>query len=81
MKLQGERTIPANVEQTWTALNDPQTLKACIKGCESIEVTGEPILKVPPRSSNSLTMPRIRACVPPRGNHTPHFFSSAWISA
>ena len=41
MKLQGERTIPANVEQTWTALNDPQTLKACIKGCESIEVTGE----------------------------------------
>ncbi|MGE0311639.1 MAG: CoxG family protein [Lautropia sp.] len=41
MKLQGERTIPANVEQTWTALNDPQTLKACIKGCESIEITGE----------------------------------------
>jgi carbon monoxide dehydrogenase subunit G len=41
MNLQGERTIPASVEQTWTALNDPETLKACIAGCESIESTGE----------------------------------------
>jgi carbon monoxide dehydrogenase subunit G len=41
MNLQGERTIPASVEKTWTALNDPETLKACIAGCESIESTGE----------------------------------------
>ena len=41
MNLQGERRIPATVERTWTALNDPQTLKACIAGCESIEATGE----------------------------------------
>lgn len=41
MNLQGERRIPATVEQTWTALNDPETLKACIAGCESIESTGE----------------------------------------
>ena len=41
MNLQGERIIPASVEETWNALNDPETLKACIAGCESIEPTGE----------------------------------------
>jgi carbon monoxide dehydrogenase subunit G len=41
MNLKGERIIPASVERTWTALNDPETLKACIAGCESIEPTGE----------------------------------------
>lgn len=37
MELQGERTIPASIDTTWAALNDPEVLKACIKGCESIE--------------------------------------------
>jgi len=41
MNLKGERIIPASVEKTWVALNDPQTLKACIAGCESIEATAE----------------------------------------
>src|SRR5690606_38832406 len=41
MNLQGERLIPASVERTWTALNDPDTLKACIAGCEFIERTDE----------------------------------------
>jgi hypothetical protein len=41
MELKGERTIPAPVETTWAALNDPAMLKACIAGCESLERTGE----------------------------------------
>jgi carbon monoxide dehydrogenase subunit G len=41
MELQGERLIPAPVETTWAALNDPESLKACIAGCESLERTGE----------------------------------------
>jgi carbon monoxide dehydrogenase subunit G len=41
MELQGERTIPAPRERTWAALNDPQILKACITGCESLEREGE----------------------------------------
>lgn len=41
MNLQGERLIPAPPEATWTALNDPETLKACITGCESLERTGD----------------------------------------
>ena len=41
MNLQGERLIPATPEATWAALNDPETLKGCINGCESLERTGD----------------------------------------
>ncbi len=41
MELQGERLIPASVDTTWAALNDPEVLKACIAGCESLERTGD----------------------------------------
>lgn len=41
MELQGERTIPAPRARTWDALNDPQVLKACITGCESLEREGD----------------------------------------
>ncbi len=41
MNLQGERLIPASPETTWAALNDPETLKACIAGCESLERIGD----------------------------------------
>jgi uncharacterized protein len=41
MELNGERLIPASLETTWAALNDPVTLKACIAGCESLERTGD----------------------------------------
>ncbi|MCO5105962.1 MAG: carbon monoxide dehydrogenase subunit G [Burkholderiaceae bacterium] len=37
MNLQGERLIAASPEATWAALNDPETLKACIAGCETLE--------------------------------------------
>ncbi|MEO7150685.1 MAG: carbon monoxide dehydrogenase subunit G [Burkholderiaceae bacterium] len=41
MELQGERLIPATVPVTWAALNDPEVLKACIAGCESLERSGD----------------------------------------
>ena len=37
MEMSGSRTVPADVETTWRALNDPEVLKACIAGCESVE--------------------------------------------
>ena len=40
MELLGERLIPASIDATWAALNDPGALKACIAGCESLERTG-----------------------------------------
>jgi carbon monoxide dehydrogenase subunit G len=32
--------IPASRNQVWVALNDPDVLKQCIPGCQSLEVTG-----------------------------------------
>jgi len=37
MEMNGERRIPAPREQVWERLNDPETLKLCIPGCETID--------------------------------------------
>jgi len=39
--MSGEERIPATQDQTWAALNDPEILKACVPGCESIERMAE----------------------------------------
>jgi carbon monoxide dehydrogenase subunit G len=41
MQLISHRSVPASIETTWAALNDPDTLKACIPGCESVERTSD----------------------------------------
>jgi uncharacterized protein len=41
MEMSGEQLIPASQAATWAALNDPEILKACVPGCESIERTAE----------------------------------------
>ncbi|HET7198114.1 MAG TPA: carbon monoxide dehydrogenase subunit G [Burkholderiales bacterium] len=41
MEMKGEQRIPAAQQAVWDALNDPQMLKACVPGCESIEPAGE----------------------------------------
>ena len=40
MELNGTRMIAADRETVWARLNDAETLKACIPGCE--ELTGNP---------------------------------------
>lgn len=37
MDMHGERRIPAPRAIVWEKLNDPETLKGCIPGCESID--------------------------------------------
>jgi carbon monoxide dehydrogenase subunit G len=37
MEMTGEQRIPAAQDVVWNALNDPEVLKACIPGCDSIE--------------------------------------------
>jgi uncharacterized protein len=37
MEMTGEQLIPVPQAQVWKGLNDPEVLKACIAGCESIE--------------------------------------------
>jgi carbon monoxide dehydrogenase subunit G len=41
MEMTGEQLIAAPQNVVWDALNDPQMLKACVPGCESIEKIGE----------------------------------------
>jgi len=37
MEMTGEQIIPAAQAEVWRGLNDPDVLKACISGCESME--------------------------------------------
>jgi carbon monoxide dehydrogenase subunit G len=41
MEMNGEQTIPASQAETWAALNDPEFLKQCVPGCESMEQVGD----------------------------------------
>jgi carbon monoxide dehydrogenase subunit G len=44
--LTGEHVIPVPQQQVWDALNDPEVLKACIQGCETIERVSDTEFKV-----------------------------------
>ena len=46
MLLSSTQTVPAGLEATWLALNDPAFLKDCVPGCDEIELTGENEYKV-----------------------------------
>jgi len=54
MDMNGTETINASVEQVWKGLNDPEILKECIPGCESLEklsdteMTAVVVLKIGP---------------------------------
>jgi uncharacterized protein len=41
MTMKGEVVLPADRETVWQKLNDPEVLKQCIPGCQSLERTGE----------------------------------------
>lgn len=39
--MKGERILPANRATVWALLNDPEILRQCVPGCESLAATGE----------------------------------------
>jgi carbon monoxide dehydrogenase subunit G len=41
MELAGEKELAAPRAKVWAALNDPEVLKGCIPGCESLEKLSE----------------------------------------
>lgn len=45
MDMSGERRIPASRQKVWDGLNDPNVLKACIPGCETLEKVSDTELK------------------------------------
>jgi hypothetical protein len=78
MELKGERLIPATIDATWAALNDPATLKASIAGCESLERNGDDAfvavvaMKVGPVSARFKGNLKLTNVDPPKG-YTIHF--------
>jgi len=45
MDMTGERRIPAPRQKVWDALNDTETLRSCIPGCESLERLSDTAMK------------------------------------
>ena len=41
MEIKGSYQLPCNPQRAWEALNDPELLKACLKGCEKLEKTAD----------------------------------------
>jgi carbon monoxide dehydrogenase subunit G len=39
MQMKGSERILASRERVWAALNDPEVLRQCISGCQSLEMT------------------------------------------
>jgi len=39
MQMQDTQRIPASKDTVWAALNDPEVLKKCIPGCQSLEMS------------------------------------------
>jgi uncharacterized protein len=41
MTMKGEVALPASREVVWEKLNDPEVLKACIPGCQTLDKTSD----------------------------------------
>src|ERR1700722_3111882 len=39
MQMNDSQRIPASKQKVWAALNDPEILKQCIPGCQSLEMS------------------------------------------
>jgi carbon monoxide dehydrogenase subunit G len=46
MEMRGEQLIPTGQQRVWEALNDPEVLRACVPGCESIEKVSDTEFKI-----------------------------------
>ena len=75
MEMLGNRRLGITQQQAWEALNDPETLKKCIPGCDKFELTGDNQYSValavgaaaPPSSGRSVTLdePLANPATPP----------------
>ena len=78
MELKGERLIPAPIDQTWAALNDPDVLKDCVIGCDTLEGNGDDgflaqmAVKIGPVSARFKGSMKLTDVNPPTG-YTIHF--------
>lgn len=72
MKMSGEELIEAPIATVWKALNDPDILKQCIPGCESItlvsatEMKARVVVKVGPVKAGFNGVVHLKDLHPPR---------------
>src|ERR1700735_5855108 len=73
MEMHGEFRIPAPRADVWAKLNDPETLKACIPGCETVEkvsdteFTAKAVARVGPVKGSFSGRVTLTALDPPAG--------------
>src|ERR1051325_8824640 len=73
MDIKGEYTIAAPRDKVFAALNDPEVLKACIPGCESLdkvsdtEMTAKVRLRIGPVSASFTGKVTLSDIDPPNG--------------
>ena len=73
MEMTNTRVVPALPAAVWAALNDPEALKACLPGCESLEKIGDDewravmAAKVGPVSARFSGTMRMTDSTPPTG--------------
>lgn len=94
MELEASRALPADRETVWHALNDPEVLRRCIPGCESLERGGDGTLaarmtaKVGPVSARFTGTVALHDQVPPesyrlefqgQGGVAGHARGEAWV--
>ena len=71
--IEGEETISAPIDKVWAGLNDPEMLKACIPGCQSLEKTSDTemaatvVLKVGPIKATFAGAVTLSNLNPPHG--------------
>ena len=69
--IEGEEIIAAPLQKVWLALNDPEILKACIPGCESLEkksdteLSATVVLKVGPIKAKFIGEVTLKNLKPP----------------
>ena len=73
MEMTNTRIVPAPLDKVWAGLNDPEVLKACLPGCESLERTGEDewravmAVRIGPVSARFSGVMRMTDMTPPTG--------------
>jgi uncharacterized protein len=73
MLMEDAQRVPASQAKVWAALNDPEILKACIPGCEKLEMTSPTdmtatvVVKVGPVKASFSGKVRLSDLDPPNG--------------
>jgi carbon monoxide dehydrogenase subunit G len=73
MQMNGEVQLPAQREEVWARLNDPETLKACIPGCETLDKVSDTefaavaVVKIGPVKSRWKAKVKLNDLDPPNG--------------